>query len=122
MLLHSLKRDVSSGLGLGALVFGFALTWGSPMLRTISVPVLAQGQEQSQQQQPQPDRAKSATFTGTVVRNGEQFVLRNASGTIYRLDNAARVQPFEGKAVKVTGRLDEEAKLIHIDSIQGAQA
>jgi hypothetical protein len=92
------------------------------MLRTISVPVLAQEQEQSQQQQPQPDRAKSATFTGTVVRNGEQFVLRNASGTIYRLDSAARVQPFEGKAVKVTGRLDEAAKLIHIDSIQSVEA
>ena len=118
--MHSLKRDVSSGLGLGALVFGFALTWGSPMLRTISVPVLAQGQDQSQQSQ--PDRAKSSTFTGTVVRNGEQFVLRDASGKIYKLDSAARAQQFEGKAVKITGRLDQEAKLIHVDSIQGAEA
>jgi hypothetical protein len=56
------------------------------------------------------------------MRNGEQFVLRESSGQIYRLDDPQHAQPFEGKAVKVTGQLDTEAKLIHVQRIESAAA
>jgi uncharacterized protein YdeI (BOF family) len=52
------------------------------------------------------------------MRNGEQFLLRESSGQIYRLDDPQHVQPFEGKTVKVTGKLDTDAKLIHVERIE----
>jgi len=62
--------------------------------------------------------AKSTTFTGTVVKDGEQYVLRDSSGSVYKLDDSTRAQTFEGKTVKVTGRLDSNSKMIHVDSIE----
>jgi hypothetical protein len=59
---------------------------------------------------------------GTVVRDGESFSLRDGSGSMFKLDDASKAQPFEGKQVKVTGRLDTEAKLIHVDAIEGVSA
>jgi hypothetical protein len=41
---------------------------------------------------------------------------------MYKLDDGERAKPFEGNAVKVTGRLDEEAKLIHVENIEEAAA
>jgi uncharacterized protein YdeI (BOF family) len=67
---------------------------------------------------PNPDASKSTTFTGTVVKDGEQYVLRDSSGSVYKLDDSQRAQTFEGKTVKVTGRLDSQSKMIHVDSIQ----
>ena len=67
---------------------------------------------------PAPAAAKSTTFTGTVVKDGEQYVLRDASGVVYKMDDSSRAQSFEGKTVKVTGRLDADTKLIHVDTIE----
>ena len=134
--MRSLKRNVFDLSVLGALTFAFALVWGSPFVGTS--PAFAQDQAQPQQQpgqtqpaqpdqtqpqQPQPDQnqAQTATFTGTVVKNGDQFALRDSSGAVYTLDDSQRAKPFEGKTVKVTGQLDEQAKVIHVDSIQGAE-
>ena len=66
---------------------------------------------------PAPASAKSTTFTGTVVKEGEQYVLRDPSGVVYKMDDSSRAQSFEGKTVKVTGRLDADTKLIHVDTI-----
>jgi uncharacterized protein YdeI (BOF family) len=65
-----------------------------------------------------PDASKTTTFTGTIVKDGEQYILRDSSGSVYKLDDASRAQSFEGKTVKVTGRLDRDSKIIHVDSIQ----
>jgi uncharacterized protein YdeI (BOF family) len=67
---------------------------------------------------PDPAASKSTTFTGTVVKNGEQYVLRDSSGGVYKMDDSSRAQSFEGKTVKVTGRLDADTKLIHVDTIE----
>ena len=111
--MHSIKRELFLGIALSAFVFMCALAWGSPFISTGSflAPV------QAQQSQPQP-----ATFTGTVVRYGEQFVLRDSSGQINRLDDPQHAQPFEGEAVKVTGTLDREARVIHVQRIETAMA
>jgi hypothetical protein len=66
--------------------------------------------------------ARSTTFTGTVMRNGDQYVLRDSSGSVYKLDDASRAQSFEGKTVKVTGRLDADSKIIHVDTIQAIES
>ncbi len=127
--MRSIKRNLFDLSILGAMVLALALAWGSPFAGGGSA--LAQDQAQPQQQpdqtqpsQPQPDKsqAQAATFTGTVVKNGDKFALRDSSGAVYTLDDAERAKPFEGKTVKVTGELDEQAKVIHVETIQGVEA
>jgi uncharacterized protein YdeI (BOF family) len=67
---------------------------------------------------PNPDATKTTTFTGTIVKDGERYVLRDSSGGTYKLDDSSRAEAFEGKTVKITGRLDVDSKMIHVDSIQ----
>jgi uncharacterized protein YdeI (BOF family) len=127
--MRSIKHNLFDMSVLGAMALAFALAWGSPFADAGAA--LAQDQAQPQQQpdqaqpqQPQPDQsqAQTATFTGTVVKNGDQFALRDSSGAVYTLDDSQRAKPFEGKTVKVTGELDEQAKVIHVESIVGAEA
>lgn len=105
-----LKHELFLCFAITALVALCALAWGSPFVGAISSssPVLAQSQQ------------PPAVFQGTVLRNGEQFVLRAASGAIYRLDDPQRAQAFEGKAVTVTGKLDAQGKTIHVERIEPA--
>jgi hypothetical protein len=68
------------------------------------------------QTQAQPE---AETFMGTILKNGEHFVLSDsATKTKYMLDDPRRARPFEGKTVKVTGTLDIASKLIHVETIQ----
>jgi Flp pilus assembly protein CpaB len=84
------------------------------------------GQEPQQPQDKpgaQPDKqAKSVVVTGTIVKVGEDLVLKDATGKTWRLDAPEKASPFEGKAVKVTGKMDEQANLLHVESIEGASA
>jgi hypothetical protein len=111
-----LKRDMTLAVAISALVFMCALAWGRPFISAGSaeVPMTAQ--------QVQAQQGQTGTYTGTVLRNGEQFVLRDAAGQIYRLDDPREAQPFEGKSVKVTGKLDTDARLIHVERIESAAA
>ena len=98
-------------------LFVLALTglWarGTPFGRIPApVPVV-----QSQQQE-QPKQEQALTFIGTVIKDGEQFTLRDSSGVVYLLDDSEKAQPFEGKPVKVTGHFGDEAKIIHVESIE----
>jgi hypothetical protein len=56
----------------------------------------------------------SQTFTGTIAKSGDKFVLQEVSGTTYDLDNQAAVKDFEGKKVKLHGVLDAKSNMIHI--------
>jgi hypothetical protein len=59
------------------------------------------------------------TFTGTIIKNGENFVLSDsATKTGYTLDNPKKASAFEGKKVKVTGTLDKSSHLIHVETIE----
>jgi cytoskeletal protein RodZ len=69
----------------------------------------SQSQTQSQQS------AEGQTFTGTVVKSGDKYVLQDAaSGTTYDIDHQDEVKKFEGKKVKVHGTLDASGKMIHV--------
>jgi uncharacterized protein DUF5818 len=116
-----LKRDMTLAVAISALVFMCALAWGRPFISAGSAEVPTQAQ-QGQAQQGQAQQGQTGTYTGTVLRNGEQFVLRDAAGQIYRLDDPREAQPFEGKSVKVTGKLDTDARLIHVERIESAAA
>lgn len=74
------------------------------------------------QTSPMQDQSESATqtFTGTVVRIGDKYVLRTTDNMTYQLDDPDKAKEFEGKQVKVTGGLQAKDKLIHIQSIEAA--
>lgn len=107
--MKSLTRSLAVGFSAGVLALACTLAWGSPAA-ALTTPTTHM-QEQ--------DQAKSQTFAGTVVKAGDAYVLRDSSGAAYKLDDSAKAQPFEGKAVKVTGKLDPESKTIHVESIEG---
>ena len=127
--MRSLKHNLFDLSILGAMALAFALAWGSPFVAGGSAHAQDQAQPQQQPDQAQPpqtqpdqSQAKSGTFTGTVVKDGSDYMLRDSSGAIFKLDDANRAKPFEGKTVKVTGQLDEQAKVIHVESIEGVEA
>ncbi len=105
---NSLFRELFLGVAISVFVFVCALAWGGPFLLRASSGAAV--------------HAQLNTFTGTVVRTGEQFELRATSGQVYRLDDPQHAQSFEGKAVTVTGTLDAQADLIHVEQIQSAAA
>jgi hypothetical protein len=134
--MQSIKRTLTLSVALGTLALTGVQAWGLPLAAIASPSPMVQEPKPAQPQPPTPDqtqpapapdqtqqdKAKSTTFMGTVVRDGEQFSLRDGSGSVYKLDDASKAQPFEGKQVKVTGRLDTDAKLIHVDAIEGVSA
>ncbi|MHB8215561.1 MAG: DUF5818 domain-containing protein [Candidatus Sulfotelmatobacter sp.] len=75
----------------------------------------ASGQTPSGSQAPPPQAANAQSFSGTVVKSGDKYVLKDeASGNTYDLDHQDEVQKFEGKRVKVHGTLDASGKMIHL--------
>jgi len=123
-------RMLMLGLSSCALMIATSQAQGFAMNSATPMPVLQEPQappaqtppaqtspDQSTMTTPQ-DQAKTTTFTGTIVKDGENYVLRDSSGGIYKLDDSSRAQTFEGKTVKVTGKLDADSKMIKVDSIQ----
>jgi hypothetical protein len=118
--MRSTKRNFMDLLALGAMVLAFAIAWGSPFAVANSESAQDQSLLQQQPDQNQASQTKSATFAGTIVKNGDQYILRDSSGQSFGLDDSEKARQFEGKTVKVTGQLDEQAKVIHVETIQGA--
>jgi uncharacterized protein YdeI (BOF family) len=57
----------------------------------------------------------SQTFTGTIVKSGDKYVLQDtASNTTYDIDHQDQLKQYEGKKVRVHGTLDPSGKMIHL--------
>ena len=50
--------------------------------------------------------AGTQTFSGTVTKVGDKYVLKDDSGHTYDIDHQDEVKKFEGKRVRVQGTLD----------------
>jgi Protein of unknown function (DUF5818) len=57
-------------------------------------------------------------FTGTVVRDGSRFALREFDGTLFALDSTGQAWPFEGEDVSITGYFSPDSRLLHISVIR----
>jgi hypothetical protein len=69
----------------------------------------------------QQSETQAKTFTGTITKNGDSFVLSDPrSKTSYMLDDARKASQFEGKKVKVTGTVDVANNIIHVETIEEA--
>lgn len=120
--MKSIHRPLVLGLSACALTMMGASVWGLPIGGLTATPMPVLQEPQQQQDQAKPDDAKFMSFTGTVIKQGEKYALRDSSGMVYQLDDALRAQPFEGKSVTVIGHLDAQNKTIHVDRIEGASA
>lgn len=98
---------------------GYTLT---PLPITMQTPnaALPQGTEQPSDsaQQPRQEEVKSVVIVGVISKSGSEFILRDSNGNIYQLDAPDKAAPYDGKYVKVTGTLQENAKLLHVDTIE----
>jgi len=71
-----------------------------------------------QSQQDQQNKSAAKTFTGTITKAGDKFVLRDATtNAAYQLDDQDNASKFEGKKVRVTGTLDVPNNMIHVQAI-----
>ena len=58
-------------------------------------------------------------FNGKITKSGGKFVLKDAATqTTYTLDDQDRAKQYEGKTVKVTGKLDSSSNTIRVASIE----
>ena len=111
--MQSVRHDVVRLSIASVFALVFALAWGSPF---VTVP--SASAQEPVQPKPEQSQKRSSTFTGTIARTGEQYVLREVSGATYSLDDADLAKKFEGKIVKITGLLDLEARMIHVEKIE----
>jgi Protein of unknown function (DUF5818) len=55
---------------------------------------------------------------GIVVKDGGSYALKTGDATSCQLDDQGRVKKYEGKKVKIDGALDENSKVIHVESVE----
>src|ERR1700722_10226854 len=81
-------------------------------------PAQAPDQSQAPSDNPPSAAAPSAsdgqTFSGTVVKSGDKYVLKTDSGKTYDIDHQDEVKKFDGKRVRVKGKLDDTGTKIQV--------
>lgn len=76
------------------------------------------GQAQNSDTQQTPRQAPTAqSFMGTIVKNGDRYILKVASNA-YQLDDQEWARKYEGKQVKVEGNLGTDGNSLHILGIE----
>ena len=64
------------------------------------------------------DKSTAQSFTGTINKQAESFILQVSTTVFYKLDNEQQVQQYEGQRVRVTGTLDSPHNLIHVEKVE----
>ena len=96
-----------------------ALPLASALLMLSSSPMIGRAAAVSPASLRQKAATESKTFSGTILKNGDTYVLSDAgTKTSYVLDDAQKASPYEGKKVKVTGTVDVSSNTIHVETIQ----
>jgi hypothetical protein len=100
-------------------VAGALLVSGSPLASQLIGHASAAFQKaELQRVTAQPPEQERQRFEGKISRSGDRLILEDKTGKIsYELDDQQLAGLFEGKDVKVTGRLDSESNTIYISDI-----
>jgi hypothetical protein len=73
----------------------------------------------SQAQGPALDAQPAAqSFTGTISKEGDTYVLKVSDTSSYKLDDQDKAKEYEGKRVAVFGTLDTNSNLIRVQKIE----
>jgi Protein of unknown function (DUF5818) len=93
--------------------------------RPVPQPLPDPPEEKSAPQEPEQSansqaeqRAATQTITGTIMKDGTKYFLKESSGTTYEVDDQDKAKQYDGKQVKIVGALDANRKTLHIASIQ----
>ena len=65
----------------------------------------------------QRGRPDLRVYIGTIVEDGDTYVLK-AANEKYLLDSQKKAKNYKGKEVQITGTLDKEKHLIHVEKIK----
>jgi uncharacterized protein DUF5818 len=75
--------------------------------------------DSSQAQGPAPEAQPAAqSFTGTISKEGDTYVLKVSDTSSYKLDDQDKAKEYEGKRVAVVGLLDPNSNLIRVQKIE----
>jgi len=70
---------------------------------------------------PMNQTSNSQTFVGKITRASGKYVLKDdATQATYALDDQSQAKKFEGKSVKVSGKLDAQTNTIQVAAIEPA--
>jgi uncharacterized protein YdeI (BOF family) len=109
---YSLISPITLGLLVGMGVSGVQL---SAQQQTDPQPAPPPSQQQPDtDSQSQSQQAQVQTFSGTIMKSGDKYVLQDASGTNYDIDRQDLVRSRAGKKVRINGVLDPDGKTIHV--------
>lgn len=77
------------------------------------------GEAGAQPQGPDNIQAEPAaqTFTGTISKDGDNYVLQVDTSS-YKLDDQDKAKEFDGQKVRVIGSLDRNTQMIHVQKIE----
>jgi uncharacterized protein YdeI (BOF family) len=71
------------------------------------------------QQQNDMQAQDAKPFNGTIVKEKGKFILKDTTTKMsYQLDDQDKAKQFEGKQVRVTGKLDLDTNSIHVENIE----
>ena len=74
--------------------------------------------ESSQAQGPAQAQPAAQSFTGTISKEGDTYVLKVSDTSSYKLDDQDKAKEYEGKRVAVFGTLDPNTNLIRVQKIE----
>lgn len=66
----------------------------------------------------QTEQSPADSFTGKIVKDGAEYVLRGAGSTTYHLDQQSEFERFENKNVRITGKLETGTNTIHVVKVE----
>jgi hypothetical protein len=67
---------------------------------------------------PQSQQSPTQSFTGRIVKDGAEYVLKSASNTTYHLDEQQDAKSYENQNVRIIGNLDPGTNNIHVVKIE----
>jgi hypothetical protein len=81
-------------------------------------PTPASQPENSQAQGPAQAQPAAQSFTGTISKEGDTYVLKVSDTSSYKLDDQDKAKEYDGKRVAVFGVLDTNSNLIRVQKIE----
>jgi uncharacterized protein YdeI (BOF family) len=110
-------------IGLTAVALGVSLLAGSSAYTAYTATKASTTKAATLMQAGQKRDSKFETFTGTIAKKGDQFVLTDDSSKMsYSLDDQQTAEKFAGKKVRVKGILDAVNNTIRVQIIEIAAA
>jgi outer membrane biosynthesis protein TonB len=76
-------------------------------------PSASQSPDRDQQVQP-----AAQSFTGTISKEGDTYVLKVSDTSSYKLDDQDKAKQYEGQRVRVFGSLESSSNLIRVQRIE----